>query len=250
MTKLGILVFLGLGILLQSTLAQQTPVRGIVFDQDSKVRIAQVYLYNVRTKQGIYNNLKAEFTMSAQLNDVIIVSKPGYRGDTIKVQKFNALIIYLKPTSILLREVTIRDSILNPDKMLASTKNQFTKIYGSLSNRNLLSLGNGQSGAGLSIDALYNIFSRQGKNARKLEKIIDRDYRENIVDYKFNRSIVAKVTGLADPALSDFMFKYRPGYYFVINASDYDLIAYIRSSLIRFNHHPDAYFIPPLVPKP
>ncbi|MGV8877930.1 MAG: hypothetical protein ACOH2A_02740 [Sphingobacteriaceae bacterium] len=250
MTKSWMFFFLITGMFLQHTLAQEKRVQGIIFDLDSKERIAKVYLYNLRSNQGIYNNLKAEFTIPVQVNDSIIISKPGYRNDTVKVANQSALIIYLKRTSIVLREVSIRDSMLNPEKRLKNTKDQFAKIYGALSNRDLLSMGNGQSGAGLSIDALYNIFSRQGKNARKLEKIIDRDYREHIIDYKFNRNFVASITGLTDPALSDFLFKYRPGYYFVMKVSDYDLIAYVRSSFIRFQSNPEAYSLQPLSPKP
>lgn len=248
MIKFVVLLFIGLFCTTIPCLAQEKTIQGIVFDNKSKERLSRVFILNTRTGLGNYNNLKGEFTIDAQVNDVLITSKTGYKNDTLTVSNENLSIIYLQRTSIVLNEVSIRDSVLTPEKKLEATKEEFSKIYGSLANRDLLSMGNGQSGAGLSIDALYNIFSKQGKNARKLEKIINRDYRENIIDYKFNRGVVGKATGLKDPQLTDFMQKYRPGYYFIISASEYDLVSYIRSSLIRYERNPDALTLPALIP--
>lgn len=236
--------------LANSGFAQKKVIEGIVFDQQSQQRIAQVYIYNLKTKLGIYNNLKGEFSLEIQPGDELVLTKNGYKSDTIKIAGQHSLIVYLKRTSIVLNEVNIRDSLLSPEKKLEAAKDQFNKIYGTLSDRDIISMGNGSSGAGVSIDALYNIFSKQGRNARRLDKIIQRDHRENVIDYRFNRSAVALATGLSDPKLTDFMQKYRPGYYFVISASDYDFIAYIRASLIRYQNNPDAYTLPSLYPTP
>ncbi len=101
-------------------------------------------------------------------------------------------------------------------------------------------------GAGLSIDGLYNALSRSGRNAAKLRKVIDRDYKQDVIDYRFNSSLVGRVTGLKDKKLIDFMQKYRPGYYFVLNATDYEFITSIKNNLKRYLRNPKAYTLAPL----
>jgi hypothetical protein len=226
--------------------AQDRVIEGIVFDKDTKERIARVNVLNLRTRQSIYNNLKAEFRINAHMGDQLVLSKQGYRNDTLRV-KDNTIAVYLKSTSIMLREVTIKDTLLNPVNRLAAAKKEYSKVYGSISTNDYLTVSPG-SGAGIGIDAIYNALSRSGRNAAKLRKIIDRDYQQNVVDYRFNKALVRSITGLIDPQLSDFMQKYRPGYYMVVSASDYDFISSIRANYRRYKRNPSAYTLPELKP--
>jgi hypothetical protein len=143
-----------------------------------------------------------------------------------------------------LKEVTIRDTALTPEKKLAATKRDYSKAYGSLANHDLLNISGG--GVGLGIDALWNAFSRSGKNAKRLRERIDQDYHQDVIDYRFNRTLVANITGLKDKKLTDFMQKYRPGYFFVLNATDYEFITSIKTNYKRYLRNPKAYTLAPL----
>src|SRR5436305_1834536 len=85
----------------------------------------------------------------------------------------------------------------------------FFKAYGSNAYDGILSTSPG-GGAGLSIDALWNSLSRSGRNAKHLQGIIEEDYQQNVIDYRFNRSYVANITKLKDLDLTNFMSHYRP----------------------------------------
>ncbi|TSD64762.1 hypothetical protein FFF34_012750 [Inquilinus sp. KBS0705] len=226
--------------------AQVKEVSGIVFDKESKARIAKVKVQNITTKAEAFNNLKGEFKINATTGDILIFTKPDHHPDTVIITSNAALAVYMKPLAIALREVTIRDTLQNPQSRLAATKSEYNKIYGSLGYRDLLNVSPG--GAGLSIDALYNMFSKSGRNAAHLQEIIERDYKQNVIDYRFNKTFVKGITNLSEPALTDFMFKYRPGYYMVTTAGDYEFIAYIRTSLKRYLRNPRAYELSPLIP--
>ncbi len=226
--------------------AQEKQIQGIVFDQNTKERIARVFVSNTRTKAGIYNNLKAEFTITARLNDMLVFTKTGYFNDTIKITTLQSLPVYLKRSSIVLREVTIKDSALSAEKQLIATKREYSQIYGSIANKDLITVGS--NGAGIGIDAIYNMLSRRGRNATKLREIIDRDYRAKVIDARFNKIIVGTVTGLKEPQLTNFMYRYRPDYNLVVMMNDYDFISYIKSCYNRFRRNPSAYFLPPLQP--
>ncbi len=101
-------------------------------------------------------------------------------------------------------------------------------------------------GAGLSIDGLWNSFSREGRNAAHLRAIIDQDYKQDVIDFRFNRKLVSNVTGLKEKQLTDFMQKYRPGYYFVTKANEYQFVTSIKANLKRYLRNPRAYALQPL----
>lgn len=232
---------------ISAVFAQERPLDGIVFDKDSKERIAKVNIYNLRDGASAYDNLKAEFRIKALTGDILIFSKTGYINDTVAVSADNTLIVYLKRSTIQLKEVSINETV-TPQQQLARTKRDYSKVYGTMSNKDLLTTGGGGGGAGLSIDALYNMLSFSGRNATRLRATIDRDYRENVIDYRFTHALVARITGLEEPKLTDFMMKYRPGYYIVLYDNDYDFIRYIRTNYKRYLRNPSAYTLPPLKP--
>jgi hypothetical protein len=242
--KLGLFIlFLGISV---KVAAQDKTVDGIVFDKDTKTRIAVVYITNTTTHQSVYNSLKGVFTINAHIGDVLVFTKQDYRPDTIKVQNYTSLAVYLYQGSIELREVTIRDTLATPEQRLEATKNDYTKIYGTLNNRDWLSNSPG-GGAGIGIDAIYDALSRSGRNASHLRSIIQANYYQDVIDYRFNAGLVTRITGLKGTELKDFMQKYRPGYYFVIVASDYDFITSIRANYRRYLRRPKAYALDPLV---
>jgi hypothetical protein len=181
---------------------------------------------------------------------VLIFTKQYYRSDTLKVTAYTSLAVYMQPSTHVLKQVNIRDTILTPEQQLANTKRDYNKIYGSLDDDDLLSVGPG--GAGLSIDALYNMISRSGRNAAHLRDHIQEDYHQNVIDYRFNRNLVTRITGLKGFELTDFMQKYRPGYFFVTTATDYEFISSIKSNLRRYLRRPKALQIPklPSLPPP
>lgn len=226
--------------------AQEKQIQGIVFDHNTKERIAKVFVTNTRTKANIYNNLKGEFTVNVRLNDVLIFTKTGYFNDTVKVTVLQTLPVYLKRSSIVLREVTIKDSALTAEKKRDANKKEFSQAYGALANKDLLTVGS--NGAGIGIDAIYNMLSRRGRNATKLREIIDRDYKAKVVDDRFNPIIVGAITGLQGEQLTSFMYRYRPDYNLVVMLNDYDFISYIKSSYNRFRRNPSNYFLTPLQP--
>jgi hypothetical protein len=108
----------------------------------------------------------------------------------------------------------------------------------------LLNLGT--NGVGIGIDAIYNLLSKRGKNARHLQQILERDYKEQIIDFKFKPDYVKQVLGIKEPELLDFMQQYRPSYNFVLSASDYAFILYLRNSYTAYKRNPKALRLQPL----
>jgi tryptophan 2,3-dioxygenase len=225
--------------------AQDKPVEGIVFDKTTKARIASINVHDLNNHVTVYNNLKGEFKIKADVGDRLVFTRQDYHPDTIKVINKDALAIYMTHVAIQLKEVTVHDSALTPDQQLARTKEEYAKIYSPSLNPDWFN-NSEYGGAGISIDAIWDAVSREGRNAANLRELIERDYEQHVIDYRFNRTFVERVTGLKDGRLTSFMLRYRPGYFTVRTMTDYEFITMIRANLRRFLHYRRVYAMPPL----
>lgn len=227
--------FVGVFFIALNAFAQEQELSGVVFDNDTHNRINRVNIKNERTQIKLFNNTKGEFSITVKPGDKIVAIAEGYYVDTLTYTNQAALVFYLKRVAIPLKEVLVKDSVENAKKRYEELRKQFSSLN-RLTNRDLLSIG--QTGVGISIDAIWNSLSREGRNAKKLQGIMERDYMNNFIDEKFNKALVSKITGLSGDKLTVFMLNYRPAYYFVYGASDYDLVSYIKMAYLRFQKHP------------
>lgn len=219
----------------------QKAIQGIVFDKHTQQRVAKVYVYNTANDAGGFNNLRGEFNIPADRGDVLIAAAKGYFPDTLVVGNEDIVLFRMERSSIWIDEVSVI-ARRSPEEQLLQNKREFGTAYSKGDAGSIFSVG--PTGSGLSIDALYTLISREGKNARKLQEIIERDYRESVIDYRFTPELVKQVTGLSDEELTDFMQQYRPSYYFVLSANDYNLAFYIRESFFRYKENPEWKRLP------
>lgn len=239
----------GLFILLCSAflpglLLAQDRVHGIVFDKQTRQRVSRVFIYNSANDEGGYNNLKGEFEIIAKPGDVLIAAVSGYFPDTLVVSPGKTTYtISLERSAIVIDEVSII-ARRSPEEQLRRNMKDYSTAYRKGDVGPIFSVG--PTGAGVSIDAIWKLISKEGKNARRLQDIIERDYRESVIDYRFTPEIVRSTTGLTGEALADFMRQYRPSYFFVMGADEYNLVYYIQSSYAQYRKNSSLRRLPPL----
>ena len=228
------------------TFAQQQNIAGLVFDKDTKYRLNRVNILNTRTQEAVFNNTKGEFLIDVKIGDILISYLDGYKRDTLKITNQTALVIYLKRLAIPLPEVIFKDSVLSARDKYEQTKKEFNKAVRLGNNKDILNIG--PSGVGLGIDAIWSAFSREGKNARKLMEMMERDYQNAVIDKIFNKELVTRVTGLRGDKLLLFMLNFRPSYAFAVKANEYELVNYIKLANMRFKINPNYEDITRLKP--
>src|SRR5690606_22166951 len=88
-----------------------------------------------------------------------------------------------------------------------------------------------------------------GKRARRFREYINYEQDELIVDRKFSKGLVADLTGLKDPDLTNFVLTYRPSYETVKYWNEYDARTYIKRAFVQFEERgrPPASTLPKLV---
>lgn len=236
-TILYISIFL---ISLLSLKVHAQSLQGIVFDERTKQRIAKVQILNTRTGELIFNNLRGEFELSAQQGDLLVSTAQGYFTDSTLVKDNAVLLIRLKRESIYIDEVSIIAK-QSPEEILKKRQEEYEKAFRLAEGGDAFSIG--PNGAGLSINWLYSLFSKEVKNAKRLKNIIERDYREDMIDYKFTKELVNRTTGLTGNDLLNFMHTFRPSYDFILTADDYQLSQYIKSKFVQYKRNPRQYRI-------
>jgi hypothetical protein len=85
------------------------------------------------------------------------------------------------------------------------------------------------------IDELIRAFQyRKKRNALDFQKRLIEQEREKLIDHRFNKGLVTKLTGLREAERDSFMIQWHPGYYFTKTTSDYDFNFYIKESFKKF----------------
>lgn len=238
------LLFLLITLSFSRILAQETTVKGFVIDRESKQRLARVYIYNSSSDEGFYNTTKGEFLTKAKIGDTLFAALQGYALDTVVLKGQPSIYFQLRSLGIQLKEVSIVGRERTPQDQYNQTLKEYQYKLNKGSSKDLLNMGVGR--VGLGIDAIYNLLSREGKNARHLQKILERDYKESIIDYRYKPDYVKQVLQIRDEDLKDFMQQYRPTYQFVLSASDYAFVVFLRNNYETYKRNPAAFRLPVL----
>jgi hypothetical protein len=87
---------------------------------------------------------------------------------------------------------------------------------------------------GSPVTMVYMLFSKEGKELRKYQEALEKQPDENIINAKFNRTLLEAITGLKGEELNEFLLKYRPPDSFILSASEYELHEKILQNLEEY----------------
>jgi hypothetical protein len=184
---------------------------------------------NLNSKTLDITNENGKFELALKPGDTVSASYIGFNTETFIFRNQSPLLITLKAAPNMLGEVFIRAN-MSPLEKFKKNQANYKQIYRIGDDSHVISLagGLGVAGIAINIDALYSALSKEGKDARRLQKTLIRDYHSDIVDSRFTKSLVVKLTGYEGQQLESFMINNHPSYEFIKNASDYDIIQYIK----------------------
>jgi hypothetical protein len=215
-------------------------ITGIVTDKTTNQPVNGA-LVSLSSQKAFTNNL-GEFTITAPgNNDSLKVTHFGYKPYQVILNKALTIVhIELEPAVIALNQVVVyanredefkKDSINN--RLAYASQFNYTgpKIKDAFTGN-----ANKQPGELISINPLILIAALTKKSTPeyKFHKTLLNDEQAEYVSRKFNRGIVAPITGLKGDTLSAFLIRYRPDYAFAKKATDYDMINYIKDRYKEF----------------
>lgn len=216
-------------------LKAQSKLVGTAYDADSRDKLKLVFVNNLTLKEVDHSGQKGDFSVMAELGDLIVFSCPGYQNDTLIIEDLSAKMVIMRPSLIVLDEVVVNArAIYKPENL----KSDYSLAY-SYASTNVLS-----SDGKLS---LVNAFSKQAQQKRAFQKFIDAELNEKVINQKFNKSLVSQLVKISGQLLEDFMSYYRPTYSQVSAMNDVSLRTYIIDSYNEYIKLPvEKRIYPPL----
>jgi hypothetical protein len=117
--------------------------------------------------------------------------------------------------------VVVRPKVYRYDSM--ENRDEYRKIFDYEPDY----IGQGQGGAGINLDMLFG--ARRNRQMLALKTRLIEEEQDKYVDYRFNRTLVRRITGLDPPFLDLFMRMYRPSYDYIKSCeNDYEFYKYIK----------------------
>ncbi|RZK52997.1 MAG: hypothetical protein EOO87_13965, partial [Pedobacter sp.] len=145
---------------------QSNSVAGFV--QANGQRKTSAFILNQTSGARATSNIRGEFSLTATQGDTLITNLSGHRTDTLIYQNQKFIVINLKPAVINLKEVKITAKKISPEETYENLREEYKEIYRKGDTKNMIVVS--PFGIGISIDKIYNALSREGKNARKLQR--------------------------------------------------------------------------------
>lgn len=213
---------------------------GVVLDKEEGTRLSDVNVTNIRTKKTARTNTFGVFFIEASVGDSLSLSKVGY--GPVKT--------YLYSLDDLLIEMQVGLQIETVVVSRQTKEGEMNEILRNYERKGLHNGGKNRVGTYLNspATALYNLFGRDAKNAKRFERFMDRELEESKVDRIFNRTVVSEATQLEGDELQSFMDLYRPSHHSAVNWGQYELLNYISRSFETWkkNGRPKSERLPKL----
>lgn len=223
----GVLCLAGL----QGAKAQAVRLMGMITDADTRTGLPAVSVWNKRTGTGTISNESGRYYIEALPGDTIEFSSLSYvRAAFVAPGISSTRNVELQRHIMGLQGVNVRGRIYKQDSL--AIRDQYERYFGYKRPGAMDVLKTLPSNP---ITALtYLVPSRARKRKEKFGEQLKYWEEEKHIDYRYNPDLVARVTKLESPELDSFMLAYRPPYSFLLNATEYDLLLFIKQSFERY----------------
>jgi hypothetical protein len=215
-------------------LAAQVRVSGTVYEMNRTFPLAAVSVLTTQGR-GTVTDSSGRYSITVSSTDSIFFSylgkpTPKYAVSGIPTPSqfdvaLHVNITTLKEVRVMPRDYRI-DSIQNRRDYAKAF--DFKKPGLGLSSS---APSSGNFGVGLDLEQLINVFRfRKNRSMEAFQDRLLREEQDKFIEYRFSRAKIRKVTGLTGPDVDTFMRYYAPPYEFVTDATEYELLEYMKKS--------------------
>jgi hypothetical protein len=209
---------------------ERKTVKGLMLDESTLEPVPLANILIQPSGEHFISNRKGFFRITVGPSDSAYITAIGYRPKGISANGLNGaddtVSIYLQPIVYKLKDVNVvytnrkRDSI-------ARLAAEFLKNDPLLNNYDRVL--ERQRGSMMSpLTAMYEEWSKEGQDMRKFEEFLRYAEQQKIIDRRFNKKMIRKLTGIDEARLDDFIMFCRPDRDFLTNAPDYDVYEAIK----------------------
>ncbi len=209
---------------------QNVLLNGVVFEKNTKIRVALVEVKNKQTGFSVGTNDLGIFGIKGSFGDTLVLIKRNFEPMEVVVKNSKDLILYLNKGNVL-NEVLITGQTKR--KALDDVRKDYRakgSFYGGKPPLALLSPFGGNP-----LTFFYELFGKTPKQARRFNRMYQKELQDSYVDQFFNKSLINQHTGLTGKALEDFMISFRPEYENAKTWTSYDGIKWIADNYKKYS---------------
>lgn len=233
MKRNKLIALLGFTLVVNCLCAQRI-LKGIVVEKDSATIMPFVFLINKSTGNGTMSDNDGRFLLSSNNNDTLICSFVGYSKAYLPVNKLKSnskgeIIIVLEKQYVNLNTVTVTSFKIKPYE-----REYMNDIIDRSKIRSL-------DYASSPITALYDRYSKEGRQVRKLAKIFEDLLIEEEVQKRLSPEILRRLTG--DDNIDYYAFRkycYNVSNEFIVTHDGVELYSRIMECYKRWKNEKGA----------
>ncbi len=207
-------------------------ITGIILSSKDSLGIEGSHILNITMKRISISSELGNFTIKGDIGDTLVVSNVNYLTKQFVINSRNQIFILLKPTNIQLEEVIVTN--------IPQTEADFRQKLIEMSmqdNGKFLPFGMKPAKPMSEIPPLYNRdvgglkYTFSGKKVKERVKYykIKADLDDAIIrNKKYNREIVAAITGLEGSELTNWIVYMDLDKTFITKSSDYEITVRIQ----------------------
>ena len=218
-------------------------ISGVVLECRKNVPLSYVHVVNETSKSGFLTDSVGNFAINVKPGDILKFSSIGFKPTFIEmnIEKIN----FFHSVCLSLDTLLLPEAVILPYNNYDEFKHQFlalkvksteysipgvtlkqrTTLHNLDDEKYVKSLGFALASP---ISALYYNFSRHEKNIRKYYQFENEKWQQYEIDQKYNRKIVATITGFKDEKLTDFMAWCNFSRSFLIITTEYEIVKKIK----------------------
>ena len=224
--------------------AQNKNISGVLFDESSTRRVSRAKVVNLANNQLTESDGLGLFSIPANVGDTLRIAKDGFTDQVLRVSSYQDLVVRL-----------FRPVQLSEVRVVAPTKKaELDEIKRQYRRKGSYHAGKPPllSYIFTPLTAIYELIGKTPGQARRFNRFYSRELQQSEIDRRFNPGTVKPLTNLEGRDLQNFMQTYRPDFEQLSGWADYDLVKYIRKSVLAFeaNGRPEVKELPKLPKAP
>ncbi len=224
-----------------SSIAQvraQLTVSGTVLDKSKINRVENVRVVSTGGMFAITDSM-GRYSILVQPGDslsFVYKNKPTQKFPVLSIpnlQQFEISIhMNIESKYSMMKEVIVYSKSYKQDSL--ENRETYAGVFGYAKPGLSTSIAPGGA-VGADVNELINIFRfRRNKRLKAFQQRLEEQEQEHYVDYRFNKLLVGRITGLSGPALDSFVVWYRPDYEFTQQSNEIVFNEYILKASYHF----------------
>jgi len=213
----------------QAANGQTWELKGTVYDISERTPVELVTVLTT-SGRGTMTDSMGRYKIAVSINDSVFFSyqnKVTGRYPVAKMEDQTQFNMSLHIHVFELPNVTVRGHNYRSDSLI--NRREYSKYFNFSKPNPLHSINVGPTGVGMDPNEIINMFRfKRNRQLAELQKRLVADEQDKYVDYRFNKTIIKKLTLLDGEPLRLFMIKYRPPYDYAVLTNELEMGYYIQ----------------------